>query len=220
MGKAQEGEGEAGELGQSGTASGDMGESIEELRLNNAHLETELDEARAQLADAEKELDLRLETLQVIRSIAMPAPPPANSDSLDDTALLEAVQRHAASTEELAKVTAELGQTQSQTQVYKQQSEARVACYGFEIGDLALFQCDADREGCWEAFNLGCPHHYLDLGPLGEDLHDERQILGRIQSKVKRQATGAGEGGDTEANPFGLEEGLEFYLVTIQPMGT
>jgi len=189
-----------------------MGESIDEIRLNNAHLENELNEARAQLGDAERELDLRLDTLQMIRSVAMPGPMAAGSDSMEDTALIEAVQAHASSSEELAKAQAELGQARSQAQVWRQRSEARVACYGFEEGDLALFLKDGDIAGCWEAFHQGCPHHYLELGDMAGDLEDESQILGRITGKVLKVA-GEGVGGD----PFGLGGGVEYYLVTIQP---
>lgn len=206
---------DAGEDGPSGSAdSNEMNrsllDSLSECRLNNAHLENQLSEAMAQLSDAEREIDVRLDTLHAVRSAVLPELPPANSDSLDDTELLEAVQKSAAAAEELSKTQQELSGAKAQAQVWRQKSEARMACYGFEEGDLALFLKDADREGVFEAFNVGCPNHFLQLDALG-DLADEPSLLGRILSKTKKTA-------GKKKDPFKVGQGTDYYLVTVQPM--
>jgi len=186
-------------------------DSLSECRLNNAHLENQLSEAMAQLSDAEREIDVRLDTLHAIRSTVLPKLPPANSDSLDDTQLLDAVTASASASEELLKVQQELLEAKAQAQVWRQKSEARMACYGFEEGDLALFVKDTDREGVFEAYNVGCPNHFLQLDALG-DLSGEPTLLGRILSKTKKTA------GKKKKDPFKVGEGTDYYLVTVQPM--
>jgi len=197
----------------SGEASGDerqaLQNSLSECRLNNAHLETQLDDTRAELEKAERDNEVRLETLQILRGIALPEHGPANSDSLDDTALVEAVQNSMGAAEDLRTTKLELEHANAQCQVWRQRSEARIAALeGFEVGDLALFLRSSERPDVYEAFNVGCPDHFLHTDGLGPDIGDK--ILGRITSKTKTTAA--------EGNPFGLDADRAYYLLAIQPI--
>jgi len=196
---------------QSETEHEALQQSLSECRLNNAYLENQLEEIRAQLSDAERELEIRVDTLQLLRGIALPGVPDiSNSDSLSETELVEAIRANASSTEELRKTQMELKQVEAQVQVWRQRCETRVTCDGFEINELAVFSKKAGAvgsEAVYEALNISCPHYYLQVANMG-DIDDE-QILGRITQKEKMTVC-------AEDSPFGLPLGAEYHLLTIE----
>ncbi|KAK4183320.1 autophagy-related protein 11 [Podospora australis] len=107
----------------------------------------------------------------------------------------------------------------------------KIAYKRFKEGDLALFLPTRNQaSGTWAAFNVGCPHYFLREQKEHRLEHREWIVarISRIQERVvdlskslRLQAGGTGKDapgapGSTEDdndNPFGLSDGLRWYLI-------
>ncbi|KAK4197506.1 autophagy-related protein 11-domain-containing protein [Triangularia verruculosa] len=110
-------------------------------------------------------------------------------------------------------------------------SHNKIAFKHFKEGDLALFLPTKNQAtGAWAAFNVGCPHYFL----REQEAHrlDNREWIvariSRIQDRVvdlsksmqhqpgdrrKGLATDPESTEDDNDNPFGLSDGLRWYLI-------
>ncbi|KAK0672785.1 autophagy-related protein 11-domain-containing protein [Cercophora samala] len=113
-------------------------------------------------------------------------------------------------------------------------SHNKIAFKHFKEGDLALFLPTKNQAtGAWAAFNVGCPHYFL----REQEAHrlDNREWIvariSRIQDRVvdlsKSLQPQAGErrrglpadpepSEDDNDNPFGLSDGLRWYLIDAE----
>ena len=114
----------------------------------------------------------------------------------------------------------------------QQDAQQRIAFRGFRTGDLALFLPTRNQTPAraWAAFNVGAPHYFL-REQEGHRLKAREFLLARI-ANVEERVVDLGQGLSTspstrgparvrsgddaavdEHNPFGLSDGLRWYLL-------
>ncbi|KAK4682040.1 oligomeric, coiled-coil, peripheral membrane protein [Podospora pseudoanserina] len=120
------------------------------------------------------------------------------------------------------------------THALQKDAHNKIAFKHFKEGDLALFLPTKNQAtGAWAAFNVGCPHYFL----REKESHrlDNREWIvariSRIQDRVvdlskslqhqpgdrrRRLSTDAEPSKDDNDNPFGLSDGLRWYLIDAE----
>ncbi|KAH6576301.1 hypothetical protein BASA62_001499 [Batrachochytrium salamandrivorans] len=89
-------------------------------------------------------------------------------------------------------------------------AENRVAFQDFKINDLALF-LPARNQIAWSAFNVDTPNYFLDHQSstmFVEKTQRRGWILAYITGIVSKSAK--------NNNPFGLAEGTDFHICTVE----
>ena len=116
---------------------------------------------------------------------------------------------------------------------YRDQMRSKISFTSFAKGDLALFLPTRNANTRpWMAYNIAAPHHFLKLPDderkremwKGRDsivariLSTEESVAGDVYQspflvlELRRQA----DDQTTDANPFGLAEGLRFYIHSVE----
>jgi len=88
----------------------------------------------------------------------------------------------------------------------------KISHSSFEIGDVGLFMPTGRASGgkrAYLAFHTNCPHRYLSTDNINGN---PNYVLGRI---VYQEELVAGETG-TAANPYGLNVGAKFWVLTVE----
>lgn len=112
----------------------------------------------------------------------------------------------------------------------KTEAHTKIAVKDFKEGDLALFlPTRGQAKGAWAAFNVGCPHYFLDEKD-GMRLNSRDFIVARINKIEQRivnlskkppqpadgqsvDETSDGAPSFQDDNPFDLSDGLTWWLV-------
>lgn len=106
-------------------------------------------------------------------------------------------------------------------------AKEKIAFKNFQTGDLALFLPTRNSNLAskpWAAFNISFPHFFLHAkGALVEQLRTKEWIVARITGIMPRVVPAAGEGKveepddlDEDPNPFGLPDGVRFFLLDVE----
>jgi hypothetical protein len=124
--------------------------------------------------------------------------------------------------EELAALRKELEQANTQTKAVQDalitvknanpKESDKISHSSFEIGDVGLFMPTGRGSGnkrIYLAFHTNCPHRYLSTDNIKGN---PDFVLGRI---VYQEELVAGEVG-TDANPYGLQIGTKFWVLTVE----
>lgn len=105
-------------------------------------------------------------------------------------------------------------QTESGTTPPEQKQCDKISHTSFQVGDVGLFMpTGRSREGkrIYLAFHSGCPHRYLSPDCINGT---PDFVLGRIVLQEEFVAGAI----DTEANPFGLQLGTKYWVLTAETL--
>nr|ODO01122.1 hypothetical protein L204_01849 [Cryptococcus depauperatus CBS 7855] len=102
---------------------------------------------------------------------------------------------------------------------YRDQARNKISFTNFAKGDLALFLPTRNTIArSWAAFNISAPHNFLKVDDtLQQQIKAREWIIARIIKTDESVALG-GEVCDAslETNPFGLADGLRYYIHTVE----
>lgn len=98
---------------------------------------------------------------------------------------------------------------------YRDLARNRISFTGFQKGDLALFLPTRNAAAkSWAAFNVSAPHNFLKMTPAIEEQSRTREwIIARI---IRTEEAVAAGGESTTTNPFGLADGLRYYVHHVE----
>ncbi|KAH0835892.1 hypothetical protein J3R83DRAFT_9785 [Lanmaoa asiatica] len=99
---------------------------------------------------------------------------------------------------------------QKQCKEYRERAKGKISFRNFAKGDLALFLPTRNSVSKpWAAFNVSFPHYFLlATGHLAEQLKTREWIVARITSIAERV--------DPTSNPYGLGDGIKYYMLEVE----
>jgi hypothetical protein len=93
----------------------------------------------------------------------------------------------------------------------------KISHSSFKVGDVGLFMPTGREKRFYLAFHSNCPHRYMSaesIPPVTSSRPEPPDyILGRIVMKEHFFANGSS---GTDTNPYGLPQGTQFYVLTVE----
>lgn len=133
----------------------------------------------------------------------------AKAQGSDDNDVVEALKKELEAAKLQAKSVEEA--LVEAKKIHPRESD-KISHSSFEIGDVGLFMPTGRGSGgkrTYLAFHTNCPHRYLSTDNIKGN---PDFVLGRI---VYQEELVAGESG-TDANPYGLNIGTKFWVLTVE----